>query len=277
LSTLAFSFILIRSLPYFKVSKIQWGIALYFAVLPHVSAFGTNNNYWRQGSLDSLFWVLAGLAILIPAIPMPSIQRTLLPVIVSGQLITVILLQTAMEQPYYGQTEAFRQYDSVVAIGTNESELMLPKDFADYYRNLKKLATQADFRSGTPMIDMTGQEPGTLYALGAKAIGSAWLIGGTYGSNNMARNLLNRVPCSDLTEAWLLVDPDGLAKLSPTILNRPDDNFEQYFEMTAELNIPPNSVVRWGIPARRLQLWKPIHSTQYTVATCEKNRIHQPK
>lgn len=256
--------------PSFKVTRIQWGIAFYFAILPHVAAFGTNNNYWVQGSFVSLFWVLAGLVILMPTILMRGSQRVLLSVVVSGQLITVFLLQTAMEWPYR-QPYPFRQYNSAVTIGINESELILSQDLADYYRNVKKMASQASFQSGMPVIDMTGEGSGTLYTLGAKAIGSPWLIGGLTGSDNMAVALLNRVPCIDIAEAWLLIDSDNPLKLSLTILNNFGFSFEQSFEMAADLNIPSTNIVRHGIPSRRLQLWKPKYPTQSTI-TCEKKR-----
>jgi hypothetical protein len=270
LSVYTFYFVLRRK-PFYKVSKNQWAIALYFAVLPHISAFGSNNNYWVQGTLTSLFWVLAALVILIPAISASGHWKILLPAVVSGQLITVFLLQAAMEWPYR-QPQPFRQYDNVVAIGEDKSELILPQDLADYYRNVQKTAQQAGFQAGTPMLDMTGEGSGTLYAIGAKAIGSAWLIGGYSGSDNMVKTLLNRVSCTDITNAWLLVDSDNPLKLSLTLLSDFGLSAEQNFEIAADLNIPATTIARHGIPSRRLQLWKPTQPTQFATATCEKKR-----
>ncbi|MDO9214611.1 MAG: hypothetical protein Q8Q54_07875 [Methylococcales bacterium] len=271
LSTWLFGFVLIRQ-SYFKVSKIQWGMALYFAVLPHVLAFGSNNNYWLQGSLGSLFWVLAGLVILMPFVSSTGKPRILLPAVVSGQLITVFLLYGAMEHPYFGQPEPFRQYDDTASTPIKKSNLILPKELADYYLDVKKMASNAGFQSDTPVIDMTGDGSGVLYAINAKAIGSAWFIGGFTGSDNMAKSLLNRVPCTDITNTWLLVAPDSPLKLSPTILNSIGLSFEKNFEMADELNIPSTQLARRGIPVGQLQLWKPKQTTQYTIPTCEKEQ-----
>ena len=272
LSAWAFCFVLMRKVPCLKVSRTQCGMALYFAVLPHVSAFGTTQNYWLQGSLDSLFWILAGLVILMPAISVRGNWQILLPAVMSGQLITVFLLQAAMEQPYFGQPEPFRHYNKVIAIGINESKLMLPQVLAEYYRNVKKMAIQAGFRSGLPVIDMTGEGPGTLYAIGAKAIGQAWMVGGYPGSDNMAIAMLNRVSCTDIAEAWLLVDTDSRLKLSLAILSHFGLSIEQHFEMAAELSISSASVPRHGVPSRKLQLWKPTYPTQDIVTACKKMR-----
>lgn len=272
LSAWAFGCLLIYRHPCFKLSKIQWGIALYFAVLPHVLAVGTNNNYWLQGSLGSLFWVLAGLGILMPFISSTVKLRVLLPTVVSGQLITVFLLYAAMEHPYFGQPEPFSQYDATMTTRVNESILILPKELADYYINVKKMADQSGFQAKMPMIDMSGYGSGVLYAINAKAIGSAWMIGGYSGSNNVAVALLNRVSCTDITAAGLLIDPDSQMKLSLTILNGFGLIFEQNFALAAEFNIPSTNIARVGIPSKKLQLWMPKYPTRYTTDACEKKR-----
>jgi hypothetical protein len=221
--------------------------------------------------------VLAGLVILMPAISQCEIQRVLLPAVMSGQLISVFLLQLAMDQPYLKQPrplyqEPFRQYKDVVTVGINESEVVVPKYLADFYRNVKKMAIQAGFQSDVPVIDMTGSSPGVLYAIGAKSIGQPWMIGNFRGSNNVAVFMLNRVSCSEIIESWLLVDPDSKVKLSPTILNNFGISFEQDFKMVAELNIPPSTTSYNGMPTHRLQLWKPLHATQDDIAVCEQKR-----
>jgi len=51
------------------------------------------------------------------------------------------------------------------------------------------------------MIDMTGAGSGTLYAIGAKAIGYPWMIGGFSGSDSLAVVMLNRGSCVDIATA----------------------------------------------------------------------------
>ena len=134
------------------------------------------------------------------------------------------------------------------------------------------MVIQASFQAGTPIIDMTGISPGVLYAIGAKAIGQAWMIGRPLGSNDMAQAMLNMVSCADISEAWLLIDPDSPVRLSLTILDNFGISFEQDFEMAAELSIPSTNLVRRGVPLHRLQLWKPTRPIQYATAACEKKR-----
>ena len=73
----------------------------------------------------------------------------------------------------------------------------------------------------------------------------------------------------------LLVDPDSRLKLSLTLLSHFGLSIEQNFKMAAELRIPSANVARHGVASRRLQLWKPTHPTQFTIAACEnKRKLH---
>ena len=269
LSLLAFCLLALFKQPDFRISRSQWAFALYFAVLPHVYAFGTAQNYWLQGSMGSLFWILAGLIILMPAISIRGNWHILMPAVVTGQLITVLLLQAAMERPYFNQPEPLREYTTSVPYGINRINLMLPQALSDYYQNVKKTAFQAGFRPGVPMLDLTGEGLGMLYAIGAKIIGQPWMIGGFPGSDNLAIAMLSRVPCTDIAAAWLFVDSDSRQKLSPTILNHFGLSMEKNYEMAAELSTPNARTARHGIPTRLLQLWKPSHSNQDTITACE--------
>ena len=59
-------------------------------------------------------------------------------------------------------------------------------------------------------------------------VGQPWMIGGYPGSYNLAKFILDLVPCDILTWSWILVEPDGPRSISTTILNHyglkiPDD------------------------------------------------------
>lgn len=201
------------------LKKENVAVALCFAMFPHVYAFGTNGNYWASGGSAALFWLLSGVAFLGPMMTKTTLLRTFLPMAVGAQVLTVVLLYVAMEHPYR-QPEPLRQYNDVVQIGPAGSRLILQHEFASYFNELKGIAISGGFKSGTPVIDLTGHYPGALYSLGAKSIGQAWLIGGYQGSENLAIALLDKVRCDDISLAWVLTEPTGPRALSANILNR---------------------------------------------------------
>lgn len=220
-----------------EFSRKHLSIAALLAVLPHVYAFGTGNNYWQTGQTASMFWVLSGLTILMAAVPAKASWQIFLPVAVVSQWVAVVLLQVALTQPYR-QPEALGQANSPVSIGAAHSKLLLSADYARYVEAIEQTAARAGFRSGTPVIDLTGHSPGSLFVLGAHATGQAWLLGGYVGSDRYAAYVLARVSCAELADAWILTEESGPRKLSKAVLKRTGLELEQAFELVGEVRSP---------------------------------------
>src|SRR5262249_55036078 len=132
-----------------------------------------------------IFWGLAGVAILTYADVKSISWRTFLPIAAATQLTTIAIVCINMEHPYR-QTHPLRQNGQVIALGTDQTKIILSSDFADYLLILQQIADRAGFERGTPMIDMTGHYPGALYSLGARSIGRSWINGGHEGSEAFA-------------------------------------------------------------------------------------------
>ena len=71
---------------------------------------------------------------------------------------------------------------------------------------------------GVPIIDLTGQSPGLIYAVAGTPLGSPWMIGGQPGSAALFERALDRVPCRLVAEAWLLSQPGGPRALDDGLL-----------------------------------------------------------
>jgi hypothetical protein len=194
-------------------------LVLFLVVLPHVYTFGTNSNYWAGGSRAAVFWVLAGVPLLASAAGDGKSWRTILPMAAGAQVITASLLFLSMEDPYR-QPQPLWQQKEVVEIGVTGSRLRVAHEVADYIQNLGRLARNSGFRTGDPMLDLTGHFPGALYAIGARAIGRPWMIGGYPGSGDLAVDGLDRVSRQELRNSWILTEPTGPRRLSSRILER---------------------------------------------------------
>ena len=88
----------------------------------------------------------------------------------------------------------------------------------DYIYTAKSKAHQAGFEKGDPVIDLSGQSPGLLFAIGANNVGRPWLIGGYPGSFDYVTLSLGRVGCKELAAAWLLTEPDGPRSISSDVI-----------------------------------------------------------
>jgi hypothetical protein len=186
------------------------------AAFPHAFAFGTNINYWNAGSSAGLFWLMSGLAFAAPAARRQGHCMVFLPLALATQMITAILLQTGFAEPYR-QPQPLPLNKAPAEIGGG-APLLLSDGYARYLEDAKAAGKKAGLRPGTPVIDMTGQSPGIVYAMQAENLGQAWMIGGYEGSLELAAEMLKRVPCEKLADAWLLTEPAGKRKIPNVLL-----------------------------------------------------------
>lgn len=258
-------FALYRLKGLFQISRFQWALALTLLILPHVYAFGTNNNYWCQASHAGVFWVLAGFVLLSPIAANQKFTSLLLSFGLAVQLVVVALVQTGFESPYR-QPQPLRKNDFQIEIGKPASALWLSQGFGRYVAEAIDLANQIQFKTGTPMIDLSGQSPGILYAVGASNIGQAWMIGGYPGSNELATRMLKTVSCKELSRAWLLVEPEGPRRISLGTLSSFGADLATDFEIAGTLRTAEGA---GGYNKSRLQLFlKPVRSVDTAMTAC---------
>ena len=129
-----------------------------------------------------------------------------------------------MNGPLWQQTEW-------ISSATRERVVKVDPATADYFRTLQTGARSAGFQVGTPIIDLTGMAPTTIYMLGGEAIGLAWFNGGYPGSRDLTLHVLSAVPSAELRRSWILTAPGGHANLPTDILNdlglEFPDNYEE--------------------------------------------------
>lgn len=201
-------------------------LALTFLILPHLTALGSNINYWLIGSKAALFWMLAVVAYLSPLAQQGRSVATLLPLTVLAQLLTASAVNGGLLNPYR-QVKDLRAYTALIPM-PGGGKLVLSQSFYDYLATAGAQARAAGLEVGTPMVDLSGRSPGLLYVIEARALGLPWLIGtfpsgsaaaegwglpwligGYPGTNAAAVEALGLENCADLAKAWILIEPDG--------------------------------------------------------------------
>jgi hypothetical protein len=267
---LAITAIVVGRLQTFKsITAQQWSIAALFLLMPHIYAFGTNGNYWEAGSSAALFWLLSGLTLLGPMIRNRGTWILALPVAFATQAITATLLQTGLEQPYR-QPQPLRLNSSVLEIGPHKSPLILSQKYAEYISIAVSSAHAAGFVPNTPMIDLTGQSPGILYAIGAKSIGQAWMIGGYPGSLRRSQISYLRLRCEDIISSWVLLEPNGPRSIPVEFMDSLGLRFPDGYERVASWRTAEGA---GGYPDRRNQeLYRPVLQNK-SQQTCQQQRL----
>jgi hypothetical protein len=257
------------------ISRLHYALAFTFLVLPFVYAFGSNINSWYLAARISIFWVLAGLIFLSPIKSRRHLRAILLPLGLAAQMTAVLMIQASIVKPFR-QPGPLWENDYQIEFREPGSTLVVSNDFGQYITKAINLAKQAGFEKGTPMIDMSGQSPGILYAIGANSIGQAWHIGGYKGSNEVEIEMLKKVSCEDLSRAWLLAEPEGPRALSTEVLSSFGAGQSEDYEVVGSLRTA-QGISGWyrtpkGAGARLQHFLKPARSNEAAIAACKAER-----
>jgi len=247
----------------------RWLVVVLLA-LPYAYAVGSNRNYWSVGASAGYFWVLAGLVLVLSRVP-DSRQPLLLSFVLGVLLITSIQLNTAYQRPYRQPESLWAQRHETMLTEQPSALLTMPESYGLYIENARKRAASAGFRHGQFVLDMTGQSPGLLYALGARSVGQAWFIGGYRGSTRRAAALLALVPCQDLIQSWILFEHQGARRLSPTLTSAFGAAFPDDYRAVAQWQTP--SGAGGSAVVRDQTLYKPARDERVALQACEKARL----
>jgi hypothetical protein len=251
-----------------SVKSQQWMIAALFLAMPHVYAFGTNGNYWEAGSSAAIFWLLAGLTLLGPLIRERASWLLLLPLAIATQAVTATLLHTGLVQPYR-QPQPLWLNASTQEIGLQRSALMLSDGYSSYITSAMTVAKKSGLAPNTPIIDLSGQSPGILYAIGAENIGQPWMIGGYPGSLQLAQFSLEHTSCEKIAAAWVLLEKDGPRSIPVELLVRLGAVFPVGYDFVGSWQTAEGA---GGYAVTRSQLlYKPVEQT-VTLINCQNLR-----
>ncbi|MCM2501578.1 hypothetical protein [Neorhizobium galegae] len=259
--------------PLKSISATQWAAAILFLGIPHIYAFGTNRNYWENGAWACIFWVLAGTTLLRPVVRGRRSWSFALPLALATQMVTAILLQTGLEQPQR-QTQPLRLNETDLEIGPHRSALVLSAGYATYIADAMAAAQSSGFKLGTPVIDLSGQSPGILYAIGAESIGQAWTIGGYPGSLKLAKAALEHVACEKVAAAWILFEPGGPRSIPVELMSSLGAAFPESYQQVGTWRTAAGA---GGYDARRTQeLYKPTAPSE-AMSACQAIRAKEMK
>lgn len=238
-------------------------------LVPVAYVFGTNNNYWSTMPGAAFFWVLAAAGVGVWSATSRPAWTYLVPAGIAAQIATAMLLHGAMAAPYR-QAPTLWSYSHSVAVGAAGSRLLMSEPAANYIQELQGAARLAGFGAGQPMIDLSGRSPGSLYILGAKAVGLPWLIGGYPGSEAFVQRALDDVSCDVLARAWLLIEPGTPYAMPESILRRFGAIRASDYTATSEIIVPAGFGARGS--ASRQWLLKPLRNPASAVAACQAQR-----
>jgi len=224
-------------------------VYVFLFMLAVAMAFGSANGIVKQMSFAYVF--LAAGAIYIAFWIDQHVDRkifgSMILFLVSVSVLIVLML--AFKNPYRLPGTISEQVVKSSFL-TDSGSLMVDSSTAVYISGLKRIAQEAGWEPGTPLIDLTGGSPGATVILDGRIVGLPWLIGGYKGSNEFVKTLLKIVAESVQKKAWVLTAPEGKRSLSNKILSGINLNFPEGYVAVGK--------VRTGHRNELQILWKPL-------------------
>ena len=237
------------------LSVEQRGLAALFLVMPYIFAFGTNTNTWASASSAGIFWVLSGVVLASRQLVAKGSLNGLIPLALLAVAMSALLLHTGFSKPYRQNSPLWTNRTDTL-VGPSASNLRLSSSQSAFLRSMKRDAKKAGLSPGEPVLDLTGQSPGVLYALDAQNLGEPWIIGGYPGSTAKTAEILRRTPREKIRSAWLLVEPKGRRSIDLGVLQPYALEIDRCYTIAAKGTLV--SVFRKKPLNRELELLKPV-------------------
>jgi hypothetical protein len=210
----------LESLPIGSAAVAASARLVLILLIPFGFGFGTNTGIWSKAISASLIFVSVAVYLLVQL--QPRLMRSAL----SGFLLCYLAGVALMAPSHAGfyvnpqrQPQPLYLNRSVTLVGKG-SPLILSDGFSEYIENARAALSRNGFVVGTPILDLSGQSPGLIYALEGRAVGQAWMIGGYKGSNQLGANAISKISCKDLHSSWLIIEPGGPRSLDLSILQK---------------------------------------------------------
>jgi hypothetical protein len=247
-----------RSVP--SLSEAMFVLAL--AAAPYTYAFGTNSSMTQSATSATVFVVVALAFCLRKGLDPAAARRGIVMVGGAGLAVTTLVVLAAMERPYR-LLAPLRLQESVVALGASQGRVSVDAETARYVQDLRHAIGAGD-RDAPPVIDMTGEYPGAIFAIGGKPIGLPWLIGGYTGSGALAARALRKFDCRTLASSWVLLERNGQRSLPVAVL----ESFGRQLTSAIEVRGPRENELHLLMP--------PESDRDAASARCEASRKNVP-
>lgn len=235
-------------------------MALLFA-LPVAFSYGTNMHVLEHSQKAAVFGI-TGISLMLHRLfrhgflPPLAIVACLILLCVPP---LVIQLRAALDVHYtYRQLSALGEQTMPVSIGAANDTLLVDPTTRETLQSVIGVARAAGLVPGQMVLDLTGDGPGLVFALGAKPLGAAWLAGGYPGSHATAARLVAQFSPQQLQSAWLLSsdnNPRAIGGWQQLLSSRLGTGSH---ELVA--TVPIRAPYNWGKNSPEIisiQLWRP--------------------
>jgi len=182
-------------------------------LLPWAAAFGSTNDLASQTTFCAGIFGLVAVVAACAARPGGSAAVFVALALV---VITAAAIVRGSGKPYRLAAPVWNQTEPV-PVGARGERLTLDPRTAAFASSLRDVAGRTGFCPGDPVLDLTGELPGTAVLLGGRTPGLQWLFGGYPFSEKLAAWILAGLDGKTRARAWLVVGEGRIALSAPFV------------------------------------------------------------
>jgi hypothetical protein len=244
-------------------------LLIFLILLTGIYGLGSNNSYFVTTSLSSYF-ILLGLFSILTGTSLPQNFPSRVIVLSSISLIVTIgIVITGLGNPYR-QPSVLWSYNSQASIRVDDPPLTVSPFTATYLQNLHSLANDIKLQPNSPIIDLSGGSPGTMYALGGYTPKTPWIYSGARGSNKLFFFAINMMSCSQIANSLVIFENTAIRPpLNPSVLNAFGQKFPDDYLLTGMV-MKHSEFNRYRFYTTQQLFFKPKRPLAQGVAECQK-------
>jgi hypothetical protein len=243
-------------------TRRDWALLAVLFCMPPIFSFGTNMPLLAHSAIASSFAysaVFLGLYRMVDHGMLTKWALALAAVLLCvPALLTQVQALTDVDHTYR-QTNAMAAQDIPWKLGLPEEELLVGPHTAQILQDFHAMTQQANMPAGQAVLDLTGDGPGLIYAVGAVPLGTPWMNGGYPGSEMMAQRIIDKIPEQTLRQAWLLTsddDPRRIKDWQAMLARRLGPSSHRLAAMTNTASLYVYKAKQ--SPTLNLQIWQPV-------------------
>lgn len=233
--------------------------------LPVAFSFGSNMSAFGHSIMASLFACCAVYLRLYRLAYQGKLTRTALGACTALLCLPALLTQlwALTDAKYtYRQLRPLAEHNMPITISAPATALWVDSLTRKSLNDISDLAKQAGFKPGTDILDLTGDGPGFIYAVGATPLATPWMLGGYAGSDAAAAHTIDTLSPSTLHGTWLLTSTNNPLRVMDWQEMLAKKTCAGSHELAGSVEIAnPYAWTKDAPKIVNLQLWKPTNST----------------
>ncbi|MDR2457487.1 MAG: hypothetical protein LBD41_03295 [Clostridiales Family XIII bacterium] len=255
-----------------KIIKPNLPLSIFFILLTVAYGLGSNNSFFITTSISAYFTLLASIIFFSSTIDSSDFPNKIIKLSALCLAITIGIIITSLGHPFRQQSILWF-YSNKAPIRQGDSPLILSSNIATYLNKLHTFAERSRLKDNTPMLDLSGRNPGTIYALKGYTPKTPWIYTGYPGVNKYVFFSINKMTCEEVADMWLIYEVRlDSAPLRPEPIN---PNILSYFGaifpndyIKSETLVKHINFTNYSYLTTYQSFFKPARSKELAISKC---------